>query len=336
MLYSFLIALALTFIITIVAERWLIPKLKSWKMGQKILEIGPRWHKSKDGTPTMGGLAFIFASLVVFLAIGLPIIIRASINGSYNMKNTSRIAAFVITYVFALFNGAIGFIDDLAKFTKKENQGLTAAQKYLLQLIIAIVYVFSLAVTGNITTELYIPFAAYSFDLGYLTYVIYVILITGIVNSVNLTDGIDGLASSVTFMASIFFAVAAFAAASLPEAIISAIAIGSCLGFLMYNFYPARVFMGDTGSLFLGGLMIGLAFLLGNPLIIIPVGIIYLCESGSVILQVTSFKLTHKRIFKMSPIHHHFEMCGWSEIKIVTVFTIVTLIFSIIAWFGLA
>jgi len=265
----------------------------------------------------------------VFLLIGLPVVIKSAVSGNLNDGTGNRLLAFVFTFVFAFLNGAIGFVDDLAKFTKKENQGLTAGQKYLLQLVIAILFVVSLAVTGNITTELYIPFISLSLNLGYFTYVIYVILITGIVNSVNLTDGIDGLASSVTFMAAIFFAVAAFVMSSLPEAIISAITIGSCLGFLIYNFYPARVFMGDTGSLFLGGLMIGLAFLCGNPLIILPVGIIYLCESGSVILQVASFKLTHKRIFKMSPIHHHFEMCGWSEIKIVTVFTVVTFVFSV-------
>ncbi len=333
MTYSFAIALILTFLLTVLAERWLIPKLKSWKMGQTILEIGPRWHKSKDGTPTMGGLAFIAAASAAFLAICLPVMLKAQADGMITGKQT---VAFVATYLLALCNGAVGVFDDLQKFRKKQNEGLSAGQKYLLQLALAIAYVVTLAFSGNITTAMPIPFFGVSWDLGIFTYVIYVILITGIVNSVNLTDGIDGLASTVTAVAAAFFAVAGFAMGNMPTALLSGIGVGACLGFLVYNFYPARVFMGDTGSLFLGGLIVGAAFLIGQPLIILPVGIIYLCESGSVILQVASFKLTGKRIFKMSPIHHHFEMCGWNEVKIVAIFSLVTVLFAVLSWFGLA
>ncbi len=327
-----IVTVLVTFALTVLALRFLIPKLKSRKMGQKILDIGPRWHKSKDGTPTMGGLGFIFAAAVVFAAVVVPVMILLPESGGENGKN---ILAVIYTFAFALLNGAVGVFDDLQKLLKKQNEGLKAWQKYLLQLVLAIAYVILMAQNGHISTELYIPFVNASLDLGIFTYIIEVILITGIVNSVNLTDGIDGLASTVTAVAAAFFTVAALLMHLSGVELLAGITLGCCLGFLVYNFYPARVFMGDTGSLFLGGMIVGLAFLMGNPLIILPVGIIYLCESGSVILQVISFKLTGKRIFKMSPIHHHFEMSGWKEVKIVSVFAAVTLIFAVLSVFGL-
>ena len=188
--------------------------------------------------------------------------------------------------------------------------------------------------TDNITTEIAIPFTSVSLDLGIFYYILSILLITGIVNAVNLTDGIDGLASSVTLALGAFFAVTAFSLEALPTVVASAITMGACLGFLVYNFYPAKVFMGDTGSLFLGGLAIGMAYMIDNPLIIVLVGMIYICEAASVILQVGCYKLTKKRIFKMAPIHHHFEKCGWSELKIVGVFSLVTVVAGAIAYFG--
>ena len=322
----FVPSLVITFIITVVLARILIPKLKSMKLGQQILDIGPRWHKSKEGTPTMGGISFIIASAIVGAAVSAAMAL---------MGNTEGLDVLIIVLGFAAVSGAIGIVDDLTKFKNHRNEGLTATQKYLLQLVSAGIFLAALKLTDNLDTELVIPFFDASFDIGIFYYVISILLITGIVNAVNLTDGIDGLASSVTLALSAFFAVAAFTLEQLNLAAVSGIAAGACLGFLVYNFYPARVFMGDTGSLFLGGLAIGMAYMAGSPLIIVIVGIVYICEAASVILQVGCYKLTKKRIFKMAPIHHHFEKCGWSELKIVGVFSLVTVIAGIIAYFGI-
>ena len=327
----FILSLSLTFMITVLSLKWLIPVLKSHKMGQKILEIGPRWHKNKEGTPTMGGLSFIFAAtvlaLIAFAVIGLRDGIRAVIPGA-------------ITMVYALLNGMIGIIDDKAKLRHKKNEGLTAKQKYLLQLVVAGAYLAAMALTDSITTILYIPYFDLSVDLGIAYYLVALLLLTGMVNSVNLTDGIDGLAASVTAVVGAFFALAAgFGLAGVfgsSVSLLSALTIGGTLGFLVYNFYPARVFMGDTGSLFLGGLVVGMAFLIGNPLLVLILGLVYVMETASVILQVSYFKLTHgKRIFKMAPIHHHFEQCGFTEIGVVVLFVTVTVLGCSAAWFGL-
>ncbi len=329
----FLLTLVLTCVGTVLISRRLIPYLKSKKMGQKILDIGPRWHKSKEGTPTMGGLAFLAASAiaVAVIAVLAPVY--------YSVK---QLLPFFIVYAYGLLNGLIGIIDDRAKLRKKQNEGLTAPQKFLLQLIAAALFLIALTLTGVISTSLVIPFFGVV-ELGFFYYVIALLLLTGVVNAVNLTDGIDGLASSVTFVVGLFFAAISYLfvvsdlpSASTPLSLVSAVLIGSTVGFLVYNFYPARVFMGDTGSLFLGGLVVGGAFLMGAPLLVILFGIVYICETASVILQVLYFKLTHgKRLFLMAPIHHHFEKCGWSEVKIVGVFSAVTAVFCVIAWFGL-
>ncbi len=327
MLFYFISTAVLTFVLTVVFSRILIPILKSHKMGQKILDIGPRWHKSKEGTPTMGGLAFIAASLITFVGV----LVYATIKGQF-----AKSPKLIICVLFAFANGLIGFIDDYAKFFKKQNQGLKAGQKYLLQLLAAGLFLLTLKLFGALNTGLYIPFVDKTIELGWFYYVVALLLITGIVNSVNLTDGIDGLASSVTFVVGAFFAVAAFKFTGyITVTIVSGLVVGSTLGFLVYNFHPAKVFMGDTGSLFLGGLVVAMAYLIDNPLILIPVGIVYICESLSDIIQVAYFKITHgKRFFKMAPIHHHFEKCGWSENKIVAIFSLVTLAFCVLAYFG--
>ena len=327
MIYYFLAAMLATFGLTALIARFLIPKLKSMKLGQQILDIGPRWHKSKEGTPTMGGLSFIIAALLVFAVLAVIMAVGGASDG---------LEKLIIVIVMATLNGAIGVVDDLTKFKNHRNEGLTASQKYLLQLVTAGLFLAAMKLTGNLSTAVAIPFTDITLELGIFYYILSILLITGIVNAVNLTDGIDGLASSVTLAVGAFFAVAAFTLGLLPEAVISGITIGACLGFLVYNFYPARVFMGDTGSLFLGGLVIGMAYMIENPLIIILVGIIYICEAASVIIQVGYFKITHgKRFFKMAPIHHHFEKCGWSELKVVGVFSLVTVIAGAIAYFGI-
>ncbi len=321
------VALAI-FVLTVILEKLIIPILQSRKVGQRILEIGPRWHKNKAGTPTMGGICFIMAILVV-MAITSVII---AVNGG-----AKELIPLALALGLATLNGLIGFFDDYTKLVKKQNEGFTAKQKIVLQSLVAIIYLVAMGLTDNINTALHIPFTSVSLELGLFYYVFAFVLIIGFVNSVNLTDGIDGLASSVTLVVGIFFSVVAFTLSDRILGLIGASLIGATAGFLVYNFYPARVFMGDTGSLFLGGLVVGATFVLDEPMIIFLIGIIYLIEAASDIIQVGVFKLSGRRIrvFKMAPIHHHFEKCGWSEIKIVFIFSLVTLAFCTLAYFGI-
>ena len=315
------------FLLTWLILRKLIPVLKSRKIGQKIYDIGPRWHKGKEGTPIMGGLGFIIAA-----AVGLAVV-----TGVYAYLGRAReLLGVWLTFTLALLNGLIGFFDDYNKLIKKQNQGFLAWQKLVLQILVAVAYLWAMSACGFIDTALEIPYFDIELELGIFYYFFAVLFIAGMVNSVNLTDGIDGLCSSVTAVIGAFFAVVAFTALKPELAILPATVIGGTVGFLMYNFYPAKIFMGDTGSLYLGGAAVGMAFLADEPLIILVAGIIYLIEVLSVILQVGYFKLTHgKRIFKMAPIHHHFEKCGWSEVKVVGVFTLITALACVLAYFGL-
>lgn len=324
MLKEFLIAMIASFALTVALSRFIIPILKSRKMGQMIKDIGPRWHKSKEGTPTMGGICFIFAMLIVS-AVAIIIDSKGAI-------------PFALAMGLGVMNGLIGFIDDYRKLVKKDNEGLLPWQKFGLQLAAAGIYLFVMTVSGNLETTLVIPFTDISIEnLGIIYYIIAVLIITGISNSANLTDGIDGLASSVTLVVAAFFALCAFRTENRAIELISAVLIGGMIGFLVYNFHPARVFMGDTGSLFLGGLVTGAAFAMGRPIIILICGFVYVFEAISVILQVGVFKLSgrKKRLFKMAPVHHHFEQCGWSENKIVAVFSSATLVCCVIAWFAI-
>jgi phospho-N-acetylmuramoyl-pentapeptide-transferase len=315
------------FFVTWLILRKLIPVLKSRKIGQKIYDIGPRWHKGKEGTPIMGGLGFIIATV-----IGIAVI-----SGVYIYYGRAiELLGVWMTLALALLNGLIGFFDDYTKLIKKQNQGFLAWQKLLLQLLVSAAYLWAMSACGFIDTALEIPYFDIELELGIFYYFFAILFISGMVNSVNLTDGIDGLCSSVSAVVGAFFAVVAFIWLIPELAIFPATIIGGTIGFLMYNFYPAKIFMGDTGSLYLGGAVVGMAFLINEPLIIMVAGIIYLVEVASVILQVGYFKLTHgKRIFKMAPIHHHFEKCGWSEVKIVGVFTLITAIACVLAYLGL-
>jgi len=332
MLTEFLIVLVSCFVLTAVLLRFIIPVLKSHKLGQVIKDIGPRWHKSKEGTPVMGGIGFIIAILAVLLVITVVSWIRG---------NVRELMPLAFAVGLAVANGMIGFVDDYFKLAHRQNEGLKAYQKYVLQLVAACAYLAAMRFTGNLHTSLEIPFVKYTlefdgvFEIVY--YIVAVLLITGIVNSVNLTDGVDGLASSVTFVVAAFFSVMAFCLAYRPLGIFSAALIGGVLGFLVYNWNPARVFMGDTGSLFLGGAVVGAAFMMNQPLVILIAGFVYVMEAVSVILQVVVFRLSgrRKRLFKMAPIHHHFEKCGWSEIKVVLIFSFVTLVFCVAAYFSI-
>lgn len=309
--FNLFLPAAVCFAVTAILSKIFIPVLKSIKMGQKILDIGPRWHKSKEGTPTMGGLFFI-------APIVLCCIILSAVTREYTL---------LIHTAFLLLNGAIGFTDDYVKFFKKQNAGLTPSQKMILQFAAAALYIFFLNNAGCIDTSISLPFSGFSFELPVALYcVLAAVGIVFTVNSVNLTDGIDGLASSITAVVMIFMAVLAVKTRNFSAMAVSGCVIGGTLGFLVYNFHPAKVFMGDTGSLFLGAAVSSMAFILDCPLLIIFAGFMYYVESVSVIIQVTSYKLTKKRVFKMTPIHHHFEMSGWSEIKIVFIFSAIAML----------
>lgn len=325
-----LVAVVLGFLLSAALGKAIIPLLRRLKAGQAIKEDGPTWHMSKQGTPTMGGLMFIGAVIVTVLLLCIP----AMANGDFT-------SLFVL--LFALVFGLIGFLDDYAKVKKKENTGLTASQKFLLQLAAAVLFIVLLRRVGILSPNLYVPFFGWEWKLPWVVYMIFsALVIVGCVNAVNITDGIDGLAASVTLPVCAFFT-ASFAWAhhfwnkpgSAGMTVFAAALFGALIGFLVYNFHPAKVFMGDTGSLFLGGAVCGMAFALDLPLILIPVGIIYIAETMSDIIQVTYFKVTHgKRIFRMAPLHHHLELGGWSEAKLVFVFSGITLICCVIAFWG--
>lgn len=301
----------------------ILPVLRAMKAGQSIREVGPTWHNYKAGTPMMGGLMFIF-SLVLCLLIAIP-----------TMEDYSVFYVLAMALCF----GLIGFLDDFCKMKKKQNEGLTSIQKLLLQLAGSALFLYLLYKQGTLESTLYIPFTNLVIEnihpLAYIFFAMFVMV--GCVNAVNLTDGIDGLSATVTIPVMVFFTVVAVATKRLDLALMPACLVGGLIAYLFYNWHPAKVFMGDTGSLFLGGAVCGLAFALNMPLILVLVGFIYLVETLSVILQVGYFKLTHgKRLFKMSPIHHHFEMCGWKEKKIVLVFAAVSALMCVLAWFGIA
>lgn len=300
----------------------LLPVLRVLKAGQSIREIGPTWHNYKAGTPMMGGLMFICASITVLLC-NLPF-----------MEDYSVFFVLILSLCF----GAVGFLDDYAKLKKKQNEGLTSIQKALLQMAVSALFLYAMYCSGAMSTVLYIPFVNRSFNLHPIVYIFFAMFVmVGCVNAVNLTDGVDGLSSSVTIPVMVFFAAAAVAMGRLDLALLPASLVGGLIAYLFYNWHPAKVFMGDTGSLFLGGVVCAMAFALDMPLVLILVGFVYICETLSVILQVSYFKLTHgKRLFKMSPIHHHFEMCGWKEEKIVLTFAAVSTVMCVLAWFGVS
>ena len=299
----------------------LLPVLRALKAGQSIREIGPTWHNLKAGTPMMGGLMFIFASILCLLG---------------NLSAMEDYSVFFVL-LLALSFGFIGFLDDFTKIKYKRNLGLTSLQKAMLQMALSAIFLYAMYKNGSMDTHLYIPFVDLSLELHPILYIFFAMFVmVGCDNAVNLTDGVDGLSSSVTLPVMVFFAAASVALGKWELAILPASLIGGLVAYLFYNWHPAKVFMGDTGSLFLGGVVCGMAFALEMPLILILVGFVYICETMSVILQVGYFKLTHgKRLFKMSPIHHHFEMCGWKEVKIVVIFTAVSALMCVLAWIGI-
>ncbi len=315
------------FLVSSLLGKWLIPVLHKLKFGQTIRDIGPSWHKNKQGTPTMGGLLFILgmaAALLIAIPIcqwGLPMLGIDSVRALADDRSITRLLS---GFLLMLGCGAVGFLDDYIKVVKKRNLGLTEKQKLFAQLLIALLYALSLYLAGDHVQQ--IPFVG-QVDLGLWFLPLCMFIVVAATNAVNLTDGIDGLCGTVSFMATLPFLVLAGVGGAVGQGLTAAALAGALLGFLMWNLHPAKVFMGDTGSLFIGGALCAVAFGIGRPLLLVPAGIVYVLETLSVILQVSYFKLTHgKRLFKMSPIHHHFEMCGWKENTIVTVFSALTLV----------
>ena len=318
------VAIAAAAVITGILGKFMIPFLHKLKFGQTIREEGPTWHAKKQGTPTMGGLMFIIGGLAA------AVICISFLWMQGGAETTLMVVKVAGGALMALGFGIVGFLDDYISIKKHRNLGLTEIQKLILQFVIAGAYLFSVALAGG-TTETMIPFVGLV-DLGIFYYILSAVLIVGMVNAVNFTDGLDGLNSSVTLVVCLGFSVIAAMLQMSGMSVLAAACVGSLIGFLFWNANPAKVFMGDTGSLYLGGVVCALAFGVNMPILLVLMGIVYIAEILSVVLQVTYFKLTHgKRIFKMSPIHHHFEMCGWKENKVCAVFSGVALIACVLA-----
>ncbi len=327
---SLLVAL-ISFAVTAVSGYFVIPFLRKLKFGQTILDIGPNWHKEKQGTPTMGGVMFI-GGVIVSLLCGFIYSLIFQKAFYIDCKLSYRLTVFIAGILMALCMSAIGFFDDYIKVVKKRNLGLTARQKTFLQLLVSAAYLATLAIAGMEKT--YIPFLGdviITKGFGLIFWPIALMFIYGFTNAVNLTDGIDGLASSVTLVVSCAFMMAAGFLKIATINVLCAAVAGALVGFICWNCHPAKVFMGDTGSMFLGGIVVAFSFGIGRPILLIPAGIIYLIEALSDIIQVAYYKKTKKRVFKMAPIHHHFEKCGWSEDKIVLVFSAVTFVGCVLA-----
>ncbi len=322
MLLTVIITAAAAFAITALLGIVVIPMLHKLKFGQTILDIGPAWHKAKkQGTATMGGIMFIIGITAAF-ALGFALL---CINGIISLEQTERMNAInaLSGLIMAIMFGAIGFIDDFIKVKKKQNEGLTATQKIILQILVIAAYFTVRILSGNTSTVINIPFLG-GLDLWYFYYILVGLAILYLVNAVNLTDGIDGLCSCVTFVYAAAFAIITVMLGSFGLTVLAVAAGGGCLGFLVWNFPPAKVFMGDTGSMFLGGLVVALGIGANAEVLMVIAAAVYIWEALTVLIQTTYFKITHgKRLFKMTPIHHSFELRGWKEKKIDAVFSLI-------------
>lgn len=315
-----------SFLVTFVSVKMIIRVAQRKKIGQRILENGPVWHKQKDGTPTMGGIAFPVAALISFLIFVV----------FFYGGNSERIIPIFGVVIYATLNSLIGFLDDFLKVKRNQNKGLSAPSKFALQSIASVAFLAFLSRSSGISTALKIPFTSISYNIGIFYYFFAYLLLCGFVNAVNLTDGLDGLATSSMIPVSAFVSIVGiFVFDDFSVTFLGAMLLGLLASFLIYNRHPAKIFMGDTGSLFLGGILAGFALCIDNALLVFLFGFVYLCEAASVIIQVLYFKISYgKRIFKMAPLHHHLEKCGWSENKIVTAFVIINSVACMFALLG--
>ena len=331
---ALIISFAVSLVVTAVLGYVLIPVLHKLKFGQNILtDIGPAWHAKKQGTPTMGGIMFIIGIifttvLTILICIGTGYSPFSDMAELKNQQITRLVSGVLMAFCFAL----VGFADDYIKVVKKRNLGLTEIQKTIPQVLIIAAYLGGLILSKS--TSMFVPFygkVALDSVPGIIFFVIFgVCVIYGCINAVNFTDGIDGLCGGVTVPVGAAFAVIGIIMQTTSVGILGAALCGGCIGYYIWNHYPAKVMMGDTGSMFLGGIIVALAYAIECPLILLPIGIVYVIEALSDVIQIGSIKLRHKKVFKMAPIHHHFEMCGWNEKKIVRVFTFVSTIGCII------
>lgn len=310
----------LVFLSTVIAEKKMIPILRA-KAAQPIYEFGPAWHAKKSGTPTMGGLGFLISLLISFLPLCLILYLRSEYESSLSLS---------LTVLYAFLNACIGVKDDLKKLENKKNEGLTPKQKLIRQFLLAGLYLFSRFALLSEGTQIFFSFGM--IDLGWLYYPLALVLLVGIVNCANLTDGIDGLASSVAFGIGLSLCyVSSFS--SVEGTYLGVMLLGCAVGFLCFNLNPARIFMGDTGSLFFGACVAGSGFALHNPLLLFFFGAVYIIEGVSVVIQVLVYKMTKKRVFLMAPLHHHFEKLGWSENRICLCAIFLTLLFALPVYF---
>ena len=317
------------FAITAVAGKFMIPALHRLHFGQTIREEGPTWHSKKNGTPTMGGLCFI---LGILATLGIVWVMYSP--KLPEVLGMPQLQAGMLVLFLAFGSGLIGFLDDFIKVVRHRNLGLTEAQKMILQIALTFGFMFGLHSLGLLTTQVQFPIFGLV-DMGLLYYPIAFFGIIFLVNAVNLTDGLDGLCTGVTFVSMIGYLLAGSLLGFVHVSLIAAATAGACAGFLVWNFYPAKVFMGDTGAFFLGGAVVMMAIISRLQILIPVMGLMYVASSVSCILQVGSYKLRNKkRIFLMAPLHHHFELCGWSEVKLVTIFTLVSAVFCMLALWG--
>lgn len=325
------VAAVVAFAVSFALGYVVIPFLHKLKFGQTILEIGPKWHKNKQGTPTMGGILFIVGTLVAFgVVVLIDKFLGGDIIGTNEIVEKSMNIKVWGGLVMALGFAFIGFLDDYIKVVKKRNMGLTILQKTVLQIVLMVGYLLTLFINDP-TGSMFIPFVG-MIETRIFFWVIGVAVIYCTTNAVNFTDGIDGLCGSVTVTAAVSFIVVGALRNCLGVSLLAAALAGGLVGYLIWNWHPAKVMMGDLGSMFLGGMIVALSYAIDCPFIILLIGIIYVAEFASDIIQIGYFKLTHgKRIFKMAPIHHHFEMCGWKEVKIVKIFSFVNLLGGIAA-----
>ena len=321
LLITFLTALPAALIVTVLLCRGVIPVLKRHHVGQHIFSDFVAEHKAKEGTPTMGGICFILSMLILLV----PYFILQSLSGD------TRLIPLALTVSLGVGNAMIGFVDDYTKLSHKENQGLRSWQKFLLQVVMAALYLWAMAQFGGMDTVLHFPVWGFALDLGWLYYPLMLIVIVGVVNSTNLTDGIDGLASTVALVAAMGLCLVAVLLSDSGALMIGALMVGGMIGFLVFNYHPARVFMGDTGSLFLGAMLIGTGIMMDRPVILLLLCAVFILDMLTSLIQIVSIRLFHRKVFRIAPVHHQFQQMSWTEEKIVYVFGLVGVIFAVFA-----
>ena len=323
MAFKYVASFFISLVVTVIVGFVLVPMLRRLKAGQTIREDGPVWHNKKEGTPTLGGIMFIAGIAASCITVGIV-----------EMKNGDFSHIYIL--LFALVFAFIGFFDDYKKLKKKQNLGLRVRHKFALHLVVAAVFALIMRLTGNLSTDLYIPFFNVSLSIPEPIYYIFAAFVAvGTVNGVNITDGVDGLATGVTIPVAVCFAAVSFLWGLSAVTLFSAALAGALMAFLFFNLNPARVFMGDTGAQFLGGAICAMAFVCDVPLLLLPLGFVYFIETLSDIIQVLHFRRTGgKRFFKMAPLHHHLELSGWSEYRLFFVFTTVSAVFAALSYVG--